>query len=95
MGADDASVLAVGFGRTTEEAAYHALTSSMSPFEALLNDYAAGWRAWQSGLRTMERRAHGQNIYRVSANILRVHETPTFPGGVIASLSIPWGFQQG
>ncbi len=95
MGADDASVLAVGFGRTTEEAAYHALTSSMSPFEALLNDYAAGWRAWQSGLRTMERRAHGQNIYRVSANILRVHETPTFPGGVIASLSIPWGFSKG
>ena len=43
----------------------------------------------------MERRAHGQNIYRVSANILRVHEAPTFPGGFIASLSIPWGFSKG
>jgi glucoamylase len=62
MGADGASVLAVGFGRTSAEAAYHALTSSMSPFETILNDYSAGWRAWQSGLRTMERRAHGQNI---------------------------------
>jgi glucoamylase len=95
MGADGASVLAVGFGRTSAEAAYHALTSSMSPFETILNDYSAGWRAWQSGLRTMERRAHGQNIYRVSANILRVHETPTFAGGFIASLSIPWGFSKG
>ena len=95
LGPDGAAVLAVGFGRTREEAAYHALTSSMSPFETILNDYAAGWRAWQSGLRTMERRAHGQNIYRVSANILRVHETPTFPGGVIASLSISWGFSKG
>jgi glucoamylase len=43
----------------------------------------------------MERHAHGQNIYRVSANILRVHEAPTFPGGFIASLSIPWGFNKG
>ena len=94
-GADGASVLTVGFGRTEAEAAYHARTSSMSPFETILNDYSAGWRAWQSGLRTMERRAHGQNMYRVSANILRAHETPTFPGGVIASLSIPWGFSKG
>ena len=95
MGADGASVLTVGFGRTSAEAAYHALTSSLSPFETLLNDYSAGWRAWQSGLRTMERRAHGQNMYRVSANILRAHETSTFPGAVIASLSIPWGFSKG
>ena len=95
MGADGGSVLAVGFGRTWAEGAYHARTSSMSPFETILNDYSAGWRAWQSGLRTMERRAHGQNMYRVSANILRVHQTPTFPGGFIASLSIPWGFSKG
>lgn len=95
VGADGGSVLAVGFGRTWAEGAYHARTSSMSPFETILNDYSAGWRAWQSGLRTMERRAHGQNMYRVSANILRVHQTPTFPGGFIASLSIPWGFSKG
>ena len=95
VGADGGSVLAVGFGRTSAEGAYHARTSSMSPFETILNDYSAGWRAWQSGLRTMERRAHGQNMYRVSANILRVHQTPTFPGGFIASLSIPWGFSKG
>jgi glucoamylase len=95
MGADGVSVLAVGFGRTSAEAAYHARTSSMSPFETILNDYSSGWRAWQSPLRTMERHAHGQNIYRVSANILRVHEAPTFPGGFIASLSIPWGFSKG
>ena len=67
----------------------------MSPFETILNDYSSGWRAWQSPLRTMERHAHGQNIYRVSANILRVHEAPAFPGGFIASLSIPWGFSKG
>jgi glucoamylase len=93
-GAHGASVLALGFGRTQHEAGYHALTSLQTPFETILDDYAAGWRAWQAGLRTLERRAHGHNLYRVSAAILRSHETPTFPGGVIASLSIPWGFSK-
>ena len=50
IGADGASVLAVGFGRTTAEAAYHARTSSMTPFETIVNDYSSGWRAWQSPL---------------------------------------------
>ena len=30
-----------------------------------------------------------------SAAVLRVHESKTFRGGVIASLSIPWGFAKG
>ncbi len=94
-GADGASVLALGFGRTSAEAGYHALSSLQTPFETILNDYAVGWRSWQAGLRTLERRARGHNVYRVSAAILRSHEAPTFPGGVIASLSIPWGFSKG
>ncbi len=94
-GADGASVLALGFGQTPAEAGYHSLASLQTPFETILDDYAAGWRSWQAGLRSLERRAHGHNLYRVSAAILRSHEAPTFPGGVIASLSIPWGFSKG
>ena len=93
--ADGASVLALGFGRTSAEAGYHALTSLQTPFDTILDDYAASWRSWQAGLRSLERRARGHNLYRVSAAILRSHEAPTFPGGVIASLSIPWGFSNG
>ena len=95
MGADGLAHLALGFGRTLAEAAFHARKSLQTPFETILNDYAAGWRAWQAGLRSMERRAHGHNTYRVSTAILHSHEAPTFPGGVIASLSIPWGFSKG
>ena len=95
LDADGASVLALGFGRTSAEAAFHALGSLQTPFGAILNDYASGWRSWQAGLRSLERRARGHNLYRVSTAILRSHETPTFPGGVIASLSIPWGSSKG
>ncbi len=93
--ADGAAVLALGFGHTSADAGFHVQTSLQTPFETIMNDYAAGWRSWQAGLRTMERRTRGHNMYRVSTVILHSHETPTFPGGVIASLSIPWGFHKG
>jgi len=35
------------------------------------------------------------NLYRVSIAVLRTHEAKRFPGGLIASLSIPWGFSKG
>jgi glucoamylase len=37
----------------------------------------------------------GHNLYRISTAVLRCHESPTFPGGLIASLSIPWGASKG
>ena len=38
---------------------------------------------------------HGHNTYRVSTAVLRTHEAPSFRGGYIASLSIPWGATKG
>ena len=40
-------------------------------------------------------RSNGHNTYRISTAVLRCHESPTFPGGLIASLSIPWGASKG
>ena len=42
--------------------------------------------------------AHGprrHNTYRVSTAVMRTHEAPSFRGGYIASLSIPWGATKG
>jgi glucoamylase len=33
----------------------------------------------------------GGNLYRASFNLLRAHEDKSYPGALIASLSIPWG----
>jgi glucoamylase len=35
------------------------------------------------------------NHFRVSTTVIRCHEEKRFPGGIIASLSIPWGFSKG
>src|SRR5438046_10597290 len=37
----------------------------------------------------------GFDLYRVSSTVLRTHEEKSYPGAVIASLSIPWGFSKG
>lgn len=35
------------------------------------------------------------NLYSVSTAVMRAHGAKTFPGGTIASLSLPWGFAKG
>ncbi len=95
MDADGLSVLALGFGQSSAEAGFHALCSLETPFDTILNDYAVGWRTWQAGLRSLDRQTRGRNLYRVSTAVLHSHETPMFPGGFIASLSIPWGSSKG
>lgn len=40
-------------------------------------------------------RDDASELYRVSTAVLRTHEAKRFPGGIIASLSIPWGFAKG
>ncbi|MGA3401852.1 MAG: glucan 1,4-alpha-glucosidase [Acetobacteraceae bacterium] len=87
--------LALGFGRSPAEAAFHTRASLQAPFVGVVEQYAAGWRTWQAGLRSLDRRVDGHNTYRVSTAVLRCHETPNFPGGLIASLSIPWGASKG
>jgi glucoamylase len=94
--ARDAPVhLVLGFGRAPDEAACHACASAQTAFSSIVEHYTAGWRTWQAGLRSLDRRVDGHNTYRVSTAVLRCHETPTLPGGLIASLSIPWGASKG
>ena len=87
--------LAVGFGLTPAEAGHRARASLLRSFEDVQEEYAADWRAWQAPLKSLDRRMGSRNTYRVSTAVLRSHESPAFPGGLIASLSIPWGFSMG
>jgi glucoamylase len=88
-------ILALGFGRSPTEAAFRARSSLLDDFAMLARRYADSWRAWQAGLRKLDRPVRGHNGYRVSTAVLRAHEAPSFPGGFIASLSIPWGATKG
>ncbi|HEX6120490.1 MAG TPA: glucan 1,4-alpha-glucosidase [Dongiaceae bacterium] len=90
-------VLALGFGRTAAEAALRVRISLDTGVEAALDEYVAGWRAWQDRLLPLDPAGYpaGHNTYRVSTAVLRTHEARSFAGGYIASLSVPWGFAKG
>ena len=89
-------VLAVGFGRTSEEAGNNARASILDGFELAKAKYIFEWQRWQRSLANIksDRNSIGRN-FRTSATVLRVHESKKFPGGIIASLSIPWGQSKG
>jgi glucoamylase len=87
--------LALGFGRSAPEAGFRVRASLQTPFERQTEEFAIGWRSWQAQLHSLDRKVDGHNVYRVSTAVLRCHESPTFPGGLIASLSIPWGGSKG
>ena len=88
--------IALGFGATAEEAALQVSQSLLDGFEAACKTYVVGWEQLQSSLVPLDRQAPREgDLYRRSVMALRVHEDKRFPGAVIPSLSIPWGFEKG
>jgi glucoamylase len=91
-----AFVLALGFGPNAAEAGYAVRASLTEEFEASRAAYVRSWKLWQNSLLPLVgKREPGYNMYRVSALVLRSHESKLNRGGSIASLSIPWGFSKG
>ncbi len=90
-------LLALGFGRNAAEAGNRARAALQDGFDAAQSAYVEEWSKWQETLLPLDTQwpAGGHNFYRVSTAVLRTHEAATFPGGIIASLSIPWGFSKG
>ena len=88
-------VLALGFGRTASEAAQRARASLQDGFATAWKSYRRSWKNWQNGLLPLESSPVSATIYRTSTAVLDSHEAKSFPGGTIASLSIPWGESKG
>lgn len=85
-------VIAVSFGAKEEEAAHHAWASLLDGYDTARKVYLEGWKKFQKELHSVksDRNAIGKH-FRTSAAVLNVHNSKIFPGGVVASLSIPWG----
>ena len=89
-------VLALGFGNDPEEAARNAIASLRDGFDKAKHDYIAGWQEWMKAHASpKESGLSPGDLSRISLAVLRTHESKTAPGGLIASLSIPWGFSKG
>ena len=85
-------VLAVGFGERWSEAGLLTLASLLDVFEDTQAEYIRQWQVWQKSLDDLQSTT---DIYRTSTMVLYSHEAKNISGGLIASLSIPWGFSKG
>ncbi|MES1993246.1 MAG: glycoside hydrolase family 15 protein [Pseudomonadota bacterium] len=90
------AVLALGFGSSPNAAATLAISSLLQPFDNILQHQIADWESWQA--RHSERYALPLDIpeslrrqFQISAMVLRTHLDKTYPGAMVASLSVPWG----
>jgi glucoamylase len=94
-------ILALGFGRNDAEAGQRVRAALYTGFDKNLENYTRGWQAWQNSLANLNpvnrpKSTQPQlDLYHVSTTVMRIHESKSFPGGLIASLSIPWGFAKG
>jgi glucoamylase len=88
-------ILALGFGEIWAEAGQQALASLLTPYEITRADYVSRWRTWQQTLKKLDEKPREKDLYRASMAVLRTHESKDFLGAIIASLSIPWGFNKG
>jgi glucoamylase len=93
-GSDGTFVLALGFGPTAMEAGQHALISLLEDFDETATEYIRSWKAWYARLTGGVPPLARTPLYHISAALLRTHESKRVEGGIIASLSIPWGFSK-
>jgi glucoamylase len=94
-------VLSMGFGKTPSEAGNRALASLFDDFSAVKARYIEEGQRWQGTLLDLDPAPAGgaapdaPRLYSMSTAVIRAHEDKSFAGGIIASLSVPWGSSKG
>ncbi len=88
-------ILALGFGAIWSEAGQQARSSLSEDHAEIREHYVRQWNNWQTTLLKLDEPPRQCDLYRPSVAVLRTHESKDFLGGIIASLSIPWGFNKG
>jgi glucoamylase len=88
--------LALAFGDAREAAVNALLQTLDQPFAAVRARALDQWRRTQERRLPLDRHAQdGGRLYQRSVSLLLAHEDKTYPGALIASLSIPWGEAKG
>lgn len=84
-------VLALAFALTPQGARTLSRSSLAEGYSHVREKYVADWSRWAEGLRLTESDPELARAACLSAAVLRIHEDRTYPGAIVASLSIPWG----
>ena len=84
-------VIALGFAETARGARTLARTAFGDGFDLLREEFLQAWRAWGAQLKLPRPDDALGDAGILSACVLKIHEDRTYPGAIVASLSVPWG----
>lgn len=88
--------IVLGFGKDDIEAVLEAQKTLARGYGAIEREYVRQWRKYINGLEKLGKYARGDGkLYWASAIVLKCHQDKTEKGGLIASLSVPWGQVKG
>ena len=88
--------LGLGFGHTQHNASAMLYQALAIPFEATLENFISQWERTGKRFSLLGKIARQDfTLFERSVNLLLAHEDKTYPGAIIASLSIPWGEHKG
>jgi glucoamylase len=88
-------LLVIGFGRSTAEAGHFARAALTSDFDSEQAEYIREWQEWHQPLLHPILDPGIGSLFQTSLSVLRTHESKRSVGGMIASLSVPWGSSKG
>ncbi len=84
-------VLALAFAAGASGALTLARTSLADGFDRLSREFLHAWQIWGEQLRLPRPTPELGDAGLLSAAVLKIHEDRSYPGAVVASLSVPWG----
>ncbi len=88
--------VALSFGDTRQSAVMAAYQSLSAPFERVRQNVIKQWARTEHRAVVGELEGeHNQHLFATSINLLLAHEDKSYPGALIASMSIPWGERKG
>jgi glucoamylase len=88
--------LGMAFGDTLHSAVTALFQSLAIPFARTRERFVEQWTRTVSNRRPLQQVAgDGGALYEASVSLLLAHEDKTYPGALIASMSIPWGEVKG
>ena len=86
-------LVSLACGGNPAEAAQQARAGILQNFDTARNLFVQHWKDTQSTYDDIvDLSGRDLDMYRVSTSVLETHQSKRFPGGFVASLSLPWGF---
>jgi glucoamylase len=84
--------IGLAFGTTLHDAVTTLVQSVSAPFDVVSEHFVGQWDRTSKRFHLLENLAsRDSRLFSRSVNLLLAHEDKTYPGAMIAALSIPWG----